>query len=92
MRWRIKANTFFTHRYLEVHDLGVTFVETAIAGGRRKFRFEQIDCVYMSPQNQLSLQIGTEMLSVPVNPKKRKHQEAVSALLTALRQTVSQSR
>ena len=87
MRWKIRANTFFTHRYLEVHDKGVTFVETAIVGGRRKFRFDQIDCVYMSPDNQLSLQIGTQIVSVPVNPNKRRHQQAVSALLAGLGQT-----
>lgn len=88
MGWKIKSNTFFIQRYLYVDAYGVTFCETALAGGKRKFRFDQIECVCMSPENLLSFQVGNEVWSLPVNPKKRRHQEAVSALLNGLAGTV----
>lgn len=86
--WRIKANTFFMQRYLDVDAYGVTYCETALAGGKRRFRYDQIECVCMSPENLLSFQVGSEVFSLPIKPNKRKHQEAVSALLSGLAGTV----
>lgn len=86
--WRIKANTFFMQRYMDVDDYGVTFCETAIGGGKRRFGYDEIECVCMSPENLLSFQVGNEVFSLPINPKKRKHQEAVSALIGGLGRTV----
>lgn len=88
MGWKIKSNSLFIQRYLVVDSFGVTFCETAFTGGKRKFRFDQIDCVCMSPENLLSLQVGNEIFSLPVNPRKKRHQEAVSALLNGLARTL----
>lgn len=88
MGWKIKANTFLIQRYLYVDDRGVTFCESALPGGKRHFLFDQIECVCMSPENMLSFQVGSEVFSLPVAPGKRKHQEAVSALLNGLARTV----
>ncbi len=88
MGLKIKANTFFTQRYLKVAPDGVVFCETALAGGIRKFRFEQIFCVCMSGENLLSFQVGQEVFSLPVKPNNRKHQEVVSALLRELGETL----
>lgn len=85
--WRIKANTFFMQRYMDVDDFGVTFCETAITGGKRRFRFEEIECVCISPEDLLSFQVGTEVFSLPIKQNKRKHQEAVSALISGLTRT-----
>ena len=48
MSLTIKANTFATKRYLEVHSGGVIFCETSALGGRRTFTYQQIDCVLLS--------------------------------------------
>ena len=57
-------------------------------GGKKQFGFDQIECVCMSPANLLSFQVGNQVWSLPVNPQKRRHQEAVSALLSGLAGTV----
>lgn len=88
MGWKIKSKTFFMQRYLYVDAHGVTFCETALFGGKQKFGFDQIECVCISPANLLSFQVGNQVWSLPVNPQKRRHQEAVSALLNGLAGTV----
>lgn len=81
MSFTIKANTLLTHRYLQVNPTGVVFCETAFAGGKRKFRFDQIDLVLMSADHQLSFQVGREVFSLPVKPGKRKHDQTIHALI-----------
>jgi hypothetical protein len=88
MGWKIKSNTLFIQRYLKIDAFGVTFCETAFTGGKRTFRFEEIDGVCMSPENLLSLHVGNEVFSLSVNPEKKQHQEAVSALLSGLGRTL----
>jgi hypothetical protein len=79
---KIRANSFFVNRYLKVTDTGVIFVETAAMGGKRKFNFGQIDYLLMSPSNVLSFQVGHEVFSIPIRPKKARHQQAVQQLKT----------
>lgn len=81
MRLRIKANSFAMQRYLEVDGGGITFCETAFMGGKRRFQFSQIDLVLMSSENQLSLQVGTEVFQLPVDPRNKKHQQVIDALI-----------
>ncbi len=90
MSLTIKANTFFTQRYLEVNATGVVFRETALVGGKRKFRFHQIENVLMSPDNRLSFQVGQEVFSLPVKPSKRRHEEAINALIQGVSRTVQE--
>jgi hypothetical protein len=81
MGLRIKANSAFVARYLDVEKNGVTFCETAAMGGQRVFRFDQIECVLMSPENVLSFQVGREVFSLPVKPNYLVHEQAIAALL-----------
>lgn len=84
MSYTIKANTFSTKRYLEVHSGGVVFCETSALGGRRTFTYQQIDCVLLSPASMLSIQVGEEIFSLPINQGKLEHRQAVEALLAGL--------
>jgi hypothetical protein len=84
MRLRIKANTIATVRWMEVDSYGVTFCETAFTGGKRRFRFHDIDLVLMSPDNVLAFQVGQEVFSLPVKPKNKKHQRVIDALLAGV--------
>ena len=84
MSLTIKANTFATKRYLEVHSGGVIFCETSVMGGRRTFTYQQIDCVLLSPASVLSFQVGNEVFSLPINQGKQEHRMAVEALLEGL--------
>ena len=84
MSYTIKANTFATKRYLEVHSAGVVFCETAALGGKRTFSYQQIDCVLLSPASVLSFQVGSEVFSLPINQGKMEHRQAVEAMLQGL--------
>lgn len=79
--FKIRANSLFVNRYLKVVENGVVFVETAAMGGKRKFRFDQIDYVLMSPTNVLSFQVGNEVFSLKTNPKRLRHQQAIQQLI-----------
>lgn len=81
MRLRIKANSLATQRYIEVDVGGVLFVETAFAGGKRRFRFHEVELVLMSPDNHLSFQVGQEVFRIPVKPNNKKHQQVINALI-----------
>ena len=85
MSLKIKANTFVTVRYLEIHSDGVTFCETAAMGGKHRFTFAQIEYLYLSPQNVLSFQVGTEVFSVPMKLDNAKQKLALDSLLGKLR-------
>lgn len=80
MAIKIRANSLFVNRYLKVTDRGIEFCETAIMGGRRKFRYDQIDYMLMSPTNVFSFQVGTEVFSLRMNPHKRRHVQAIQQM------------
>lgn len=80
MALKIGANTFFTQRYLKVYDWGVKYVESAVFGGGRKFFWGQIDYLLMSPTDDLSFQAGNEVFTIPIKPKKFKHQQALKQM------------
>jgi hypothetical protein len=81
----IRANTLFTKRGLKVDSGGVTHLETSFLGGRRRFDFREIECILMSSQGLLSLQVGNEVFSVPTKPDNRYHQETIQALVSGVR-------
>jgi hypothetical protein len=87
MSLTIKANTFATQRYLQITPTGVVFCETAFTGGKRTFRFQEIDNVLMSTENVLSFQVGQEVFSLPVKPTNSKHQETINAMIQGVGQT-----
>lgn len=80
----IKGSSLFIKRYLTVKDWGVIFMETAALGGRRKFKFGQIDCVLMSPDNVLSFQVGQEVFQIPTKPQRAKHQQVIRQLIESV--------
>jgi hypothetical protein len=81
MRLKIKANTLATQRYMEIDSGGITFVETAFAGGKRRFGFHEVDLVLMAPDNYLSFQVGQEVFRLLVKPNNKKHQQVINALI-----------
>ncbi len=87
MNLRITANTLVTKRYLEVTESGVTFCETAIAGGVRRFTFEEIDAVVRGGDSGLSLQVGREIFKIPIDYNNAAHRAVVARLVSELRRT-----
>jgi len=87
MALKIKANTFATSRWLSVDSSGVTFLESALVGGKQHFGFGEIDCILMSPANELSFQVGQRVFSIPTKLKKKAHQQVISTLLSEVRRS-----
>jgi hypothetical protein len=85
MALKIKASDLLTNRCLVVQSDGVKFIETKFIGGRRHFRFHEIHCILMSPENQLSFQVAEEVFTLPVKPDNKKHQAVIAALLDGVR-------
>ena len=85
MALKIKANSLFVARSLTLDSAGVAFQETMAIGGRRRFAFDEIAFVLMSPDRVLSFQVGNEVFSIPTNPNNKKHQETIHALISAVR-------
>jgi hypothetical protein len=86
MQHKISANEALLKRYLVVDEQGVEYCETAFIGGKRRFRFGEIDCVLLSPKGLLSLQVGAEIFSVPTRRADKGHQGLIEALVGALKQ------
>ena len=85
MALKIKASDLLTNRYLLLQSDGVKFHETKFIGGTRHFRFHEILCVLLSPDNQLSFQVGQEVFTLAVKPDNKKHQAVIAALLDSVR-------
>ena len=87
MKMRISANTLVTRHYLEVTDSGVTFCETAALGGVRHLTFEEIDAVTRGADAGLGLQVGRDILRIPIDYNKADHRAVVARLVSELRRT-----
>jgi hypothetical protein len=86
MSLKIKAGDLLENRSLEVLSDGVKFVQTAFTGGRRHFRFHEINCILLSPTYLLSFQVGKEVFSIQTKPNDAKHQETIASLVSQVQQ------
>ncbi len=80
MTLKISARSLFDARTLVVKRDHVRFTEGAIALRARRFRFEEIVCVLLSPAEELSFQVGQEVFSIRTKPGNEKHQAVIAAL------------
>lgn len=87
MGYKIKAGGAFVAHSLEVGPNGVVFVETALFGGKSKFRFEEIDLILMSASSVLSFQARGKVYSLPVTPEKPAHKLTIEALVRSVART-----
>ncbi len=92
MTHTIRASSLFVKRFLKIKDTGVIFMETAAMGGTRKFRFDQIDYILMSPAHMLSFQVGNEVFSIQTRPDKQTHTLAIRALRQAVGNSQEQAK
>jgi hypothetical protein len=85
MKPKISAGSLFKNHWLKVRPDGVFFYESTIGFGVRKFRFDQIDCVLLSPADELSFQVGNEVFTIPMKPTKAAHQYALAMFVDGVR-------
>jgi hypothetical protein len=84
MALKISSSGLFHRHYLVLKRDGIKYFENGMIFGARRFRFHDISCVLMSPDNVLSFQAGNEVFSILTKPEKARHQEAIAALLAGL--------
>jgi hypothetical protein len=87
MALKITNNSLFEKNFLIVNSDGVKYYNGALFGARR-FRFNQIDALLLSPTSVLSFQVGNEVFSIPTKPGNQKHRNAVDFLLQEVRRTL----
>jgi hypothetical protein len=85
MALKINNTSLVTNHYLVVESDGVRYCETSFAGGTRRFRFSDIECILISPSHTLSFQVGKEVFSIPTRADNAKHQETIGALVNEVR-------
>ena len=85
MTLKITANRPLGNHYLTLTSNGVTFNDPLGAGGERNFRFGDVHCVLMSPDNRLSFQVGEEICSIPTDPNDQDHQTVIATLINEIR-------
>jgi hypothetical protein len=81
MTLQINASDLVTKRYLRIESDGVQFCETSIGGGARHFRFRDIVCILLSPENKLSFQVGKEVFTIATKPDDSKHQAVIATFV-----------
>jgi hypothetical protein len=87
MSLKISHNSLISRHYLAVDSGGVQYYENAAFGGARRVPFSKIDCILMSPDHMLSLQMGTKVYSIKVDMNNAKHKATVDALLQEVRRS-----
>ncbi len=87
MALKIKHSRFFSgSSQLVLETDGVRWLAPdAVISYWRRFRFDQIDYILMSPDHRLSLQAGREYFTIPTRPDKPQHRELVLELLRRVR-------
>jgi hypothetical protein len=86
MSLKISKGSLFEKSFLIVDKKGVKVYASAIATGTKRYRFDQIDCVLLAPDNKLSLQVGQDIFTIQTDPHSAKEQAVIQALLSALQQ------
>lgn len=87
MALKISSSNLMTNRYLIVESDGIRYRETSFMGGVRRFRFSDIDCILMAPDNTFSFQVGQEVFSIATKPANAKHQAVITAFVNEVRRT-----
>ena len=86
MSLKISNNSLFEKHFLTVDSDGLKFYNGAQIGARR-FRFNQIDSLLLSPTHVLSFQVGNEIFSIPTKPENAGHRNTIDFLVQEIRRT-----
>lgn len=86
MSLKISKGSLFEKSFLIVDKKGIKAYSSAITMGTTRYRFDQIDCVLLSPDHKLSIQVGQNIFTIQTKPDSPKEQAVIQALLTNLQQ------
>ena len=87
MSLKITCSSLLEKQLLEVHGEGLDFRESSFVGGRKRFRFDEIECILMSPDHRLSFQARSKVFSIQTKAKSAKHRRVIDALLQEVRRS-----
>ena len=89
MTFKIQASSLLRRHYLLVDDRGVKFFDGTQFMGAKRYAFNQIECVLMSPDHTLSFQSGTDVCAIATKPNNARHQAAIEMLIEQLQRTAA---
>ena len=78
---KITASSALVSCYLKIDANGIAYCESVIGNRERRFRYDEISLVLLSPENLLSIQVGQEIFKLPIKPNDSKHQEGLQRLI-----------
>ena len=87
MSLKISKSNWFEKSFLIVDKKGIKAYASAISASTRRIRFDQVDCVLMSPEHKLSLQMGQDIFTIQTDAGSEKHKAVIDALLAGVQQT-----
>jgi hypothetical protein len=87
MSLKISKGSLFEKSFLVVDKKGIKVYSSAISASTRRIRFDQIECVLMSADNRLSVQVGQDIFTIQTDAGSEKHQAVIDALLAGIQQT-----
>ena len=85
---KISANTLLQYRSLRITDRGIEYCETTLRAHTQRFPYSAIDTIIVSPSNELTIQVGEIICTLPYKPKHPKHQAFINALLERVHATL----
>ena len=89
MAVKISRSGFVEKSHLSIKKEGIVFHQAGpVSRSKKIFKFDEIDFVLMSKENDLSFQVGEEVFTIKTNPDNKKHQLVIEELLKAVRQTI----
>ena len=86
MSLKITNGSLFEKHFLTVDSDGVKFNSPAV--GARRFRFNQIETMLLSPTHVFSFQVGNEVFSIPTKPENANHRNTIDFLVQEVRRTL----
>ena len=85
MALRITDSSLLEKRYLEVASDGVIFYEATLLSGKRRFRYDEVENILMSPEGKLSFQVRQEVFSIATNRGNQKHEEVIASFVNEVK-------
>ena len=83
----IRGSSLVEKIYLKVEDRWIEWYASSFLGTKRRFGYDQIDCILMGLDHKLSFQVGSEVFTIRTNPKKQSHQDAIKTLVEKVKAT-----
>lgn len=89
MAEKISRSGLVEKSHLSIKKEGIVFYQAGpVSRSKKIFKYDEIDFILMSKENNLSLHVGEEVFTIKTNPDNKKHQLVIGELLKAVSKTI----